>query len=307
MKKKISGLLILWMVCCIWFFFHYMEGFYPAEIKNPLSFRPDWEVLPSEVEAEVFQALSQDYFYLGKGCQSYVFASRDGQYVIKFPKYKHFRLPFWLEILPSFPYKEKKKRQKTENWNVLIQGWKLAYEHLKKETGVIFVHPNPSKNLQTTLFLEDKVGWKHPVFLDDMQFCIQKRLTPLKDVFLDLKEKKDEFSAKQLISRLIALFLSEYERGIAEKDYALLQNTGVDEEGNPAHMDFGDFVQDEKVKNREVMDQEIFSQMDGLKTWLMDEDPVLANYLENELSSLIGSSYHQMRPHFVSRIHRNPL
>lgn len=305
MKKIVVGAFFLLAVFSFWFFFHFMEGFHPAEIKRPLVFRPDWEVSSPQIEPEVLQALSQDYVYLGKGCQSYVFQSQDGRYVIKFPKYKHFRLSYWLEILPSFPYKEKKYKQKMDNWNTLIQGWKVAYDYLKKETGVIFVHANPSRNLNTTLILEDRIGWKHSVVLDTMQFCIQKRLTPLKDFFLQLKEKQDVSSAKQLISQLINLFLSEYQKGIVEKDYALLQNTGVDEEGNPRHIDFGDFVEDPAVKNQTIMHQELFSQMAGLKEWLVEEDPVLANYLENELRCLIGSPYDQMKPHFVSRIYRN--
>src|SRR5271156_5010255 len=75
-------------------YFRLTGGFTIANISSDFSFQPQWEVRPllEGEQAEFDKATSQPFYYLGKGCQSYVFASQDGKYVIKFFKYQRYRL-----------------------------------------------------------------------------------------------------------------------------------------------------------------------------------------------------------------------
>src|SRR3569832_1407459 len=61
-----------------------------ARITSDLKFHPEWEVNNTQ-EKEAQKALAQPYRFLGKGAQSFVFASEDGQWVIKFFRHHHLK------------------------------------------------------------------------------------------------------------------------------------------------------------------------------------------------------------------------
>ena len=57
------------------------------------------------------------------------------------------------------------------------------------------------------------------------------------------------------------MLVSEYRRGFADNDHATVQNTGV-LDGRPIHIDVGQFVRNERVKEPRLFHQELFN-----KTW----------------------------------------
>ncbi|WP_068470384.1 hypothetical protein [Candidatus Protochlamydia phocaeensis] len=284
-------------------YFHLTGGFTLANISSDFSFNPEWEVRPlaKEEKERLTQALDQPYYYLGKGCQSYVFLSKDGRYVIKFFKYQRFRMQPWLVYFPPLPaivkYREEKMEKKWGKLDSFVKSWKVAFENLRDETGLIFVHLNKTTDLQKRLTIYDKIGYSHQIDLDQMEFCIQNRAYMLCDVLLELKEKGDLQGAKQLINDLLGLILSEYHRGLADNDHALMQNTGV-AQGKPIHIDVGQFVQNEAIKNPTVYHQELYTKMYKFKLWLKDSYPELADFLEERLAEIIGPSYGTMQPKF---------
>src|SRR4029079_17540498 len=67
----------------------YRRGFTVEKISSKLSFNEAWEIHPLSLEARdhlLHTVLSQTFYYLGSGSQSYAFASQDGKYVLKFFK-----------------------------------------------------------------------------------------------------------------------------------------------------------------------------------------------------------------------------
>lgn len=284
-------------------YFKLTAGFTIANITSDFAFQPQWEVRPlllSE-QTEFTKAIDQSYFYLGKGCQSYVFASEDGQYVIKFFKYQRYRLQPWLAYFPPLPaivkYRQEKIEKKWKKLDGFVTSWKVAFENLKEETGLMFVHLNKTNNLQKQLSIYDKMGQKHTVSLDQMEFCIQRRADLLCQTLLDYKNREDLIGAQQLIHQLLNLILSEYSRGLADNDHALMQNTGV-VLGKPVHIDVGQFVINDAVKQPSVFHQELFTKTYKFKLWLREHYPELGEYLENELSQIIGPLYSSMQPKF---------
>lgn len=303
MKKKICVILFLLIFFCIWFFYHVMEGFSIGNISANFPFQDEWEVAVNKEEiAEFHQIVNQPYHYLGKGRQSYAFVSEDQKYVIKFFKYKHYRLPLWIESFPSFSfienYREKKRKIKEENLNRVIQSWKLAFKCLRKETGLKYMHLNQTNDLHAYLLIRDKIGLEYSIDLDKFQFCVQDYVKTLEETILEFKHKNKLQEAQVLISRLLELLLSENRRGFADNDFALLQNTGVTTEGQPIHIDFGEFIYSESVKELSFFRQELFSNTYGLMIWLKKEYPPLAQFLDKELRLLIGDSYETMEPIF---------
>lgn len=282
-------------------YFQLTAGFTLANISSDFPYHPEWEVrsLREEEQAVLMQALDQPYHYLGKGCQSYVFLSQDKEFVIKFFKYQRFRLQPWLTYSPPLPalvkYREQKLEKKGQKLAGFMQSWKVAFEHLKDETGLIFVHLNKTTHLHKELLIYDKIGRAHQINLDQTEFCIQRRADMLCASLLDFKKRGDIQGAKQLIVDLLDLIVSEYHRGLADNDHALMQNTGV-AQGKPVHIDVGQFVINDDVKETAVYHQELFTKMYKFKLWLKEEYPELALFLEDRLKEIIGPAYESMRP-----------
>ncbi len=284
-------------------YYQLTAGFTLGNIRSDFPFQPQWEVRPlmASEEAEFSKALNQPYTYLGKGCQSYVFASEDGEYVVKFFKYQRYRLQSWLAYFPPMPAIKKYRQEKIENkWNKLdgfVRSWKVAFENLKEETGLLFVHLNKTSHLHHQLIIFDKIGLQYTVDLDQMDFCIQRRASMLCDILLEFKKKDDLAGAQQLIHQLLSVILSEYSRGLADNDHALMQNTGV-AQGKPVHIDVGQFVFNEAVRQPAVFHQELFTKTFKFKVWLGESYPELKEYLEVELRQIIGPAYETMKPKF---------
>lgn len=282
-------------------YYHLTGGFTIANITSDFPFQPQWEVRPLQADeaAELDRAIDQPYHYLGKGCQSYVFASEDGQYVVKFFKYQRYRLQGWLTYLPPLPaivqYRQEKTEKKWNKINHFVQSWKVAFENLKDETGLLFVHLNKTENLKKPLTIYDKIGQEHRVDLDQMEFCVQRKARMLCDVLMEYHSQGNLEGAQGLINQLLTTILSEYARGLADNDHALMQNTGV-AQGKPVHIDVGQFVINEAMKDPAVYHQELFTKTYKFKGWLRENYPELGAYLEGELRRIIGPAYDAMQP-----------
>lgn len=308
MNKIAKRLLLLFVLVATLYglgrlYFRVTAGFTVANIISDFTFQPQWEVrsLLANEQAEFARAIDQPYYYLGKGCQSYVFASQDGQYVVKFFKYQRYRLQPWLAYFPPLPaivkYRQEKLEKKWKKLDGFVQSWKIAFENLKEESGLIFVHLNKTDHLHHTLTIYDKIGQKHLLNLDQMEFCIQRRAQLLDKAILAYKTAGDLAGAQQLVHQILNLILSEYSRGLADNDHALLQNTGV-AQGRPVHIDVGQFAFNEDVKQLLVLHQELFTKTYRFKLWLREHYPELADYLETELRQIIGPAYSTMKPKF---------
>lgn len=284
-------------------YFQVTAGFSLDNISSDFAYNPEWEVRPlsASENIEFKRTMGQTYHYLGKGCQSYVFLSDDGNYVIKFFKYQRSRMKPWLTYFPPLPavvkYREEKKEMKWRKLDGFVKSWKVAFENLKEETGLVYVHLNKTQDLKTALTIYDKIGLKHTVDLDKMEFCVQRKADMLCPTLLKYKENNDLEGAKVLITKLLNRINSEYVRGLGDNDHALMQNTGV-ANGEPIHIDVGQFVKDDKFKNPLLANQELFTKTFKFKVWLREEYPEAANYLEEQLGIIIGPAYSTMQPKF---------
>lgn len=302
-KILLMGLTILALYGAGRLYFQVTDGFSVKNIESDLAYNSQWETraLNLDEKHQLDQAINQPYRYLGKGCQSYVFLSTDGQYVIKFFKYQRFRLQPWLNYFPPLPamvkYRQEKIEKKQHKLAGFFESWKLAFDSLKNETGLVFVHLNKTDDLQKMMTIYDKMGIAHEVDLDHMEFCLQRRADMLCATLMRYKEQGDLLKAQRLIEDLLALVLSEYHRGLADNDHALMQNTGV-MDGKPIHIDVGQFVYNEQIKDPSIYHQELFTKMYKFKLWLKEKYPELDLFLDDRLKEVIGPAYATMRPKF---------
>lgn len=263
---------------------------------------PNWNIstLSQENKKEIQSLLSLEYHYLGKGCQSYVFESADGKYVLKFVKYQRFRPQPWLYYLTFLPgmenYLNKKIQKKSEKLDLLFSSWKLAYEHLKPETGIVYVQLNKSDTIHVPIKIFDKLGISHTLDSDKYEFMLQQKAQMLCPTLNHYMNENQPEKAKELISKLITMSLSEFQRGYADNDHALMQNTGV-LNGQPVHIDVGQFIYNNVVKNREVYNQELFNKTWKFRKWLEKHHPELADYLVHLLKEVMGEQvFAQIQP-----------
>lgn len=282
-------------------YYRLTDGFLESNITYELPFDPRWTTSPltQDHKAEIDGILDQEFFYLGKGCQSYVFVSQDGQYVVKFFKYQRFKPRTWFNFFTFIPavdsYRLDKIEQKKRKLEYLFTSWKLAYEELQTETGIIYVHLNKGNEWNKSLAAYDKLGLKHTLQLDNIEFMIQKKATMLCPEILKYKSENNLSDGKTLINRLIVLLLGEYHRGYADNDHALMQNTGVFD-GKPIHIDVGQFVKNPIAKDPQIYYQELFNKMWKFRLWLKENYPELASYTDEQLQSAIGPAFLNLTP-----------
>lgn len=283
-------------------YFALTGGFTLGNITSDLSYDQRWAIHPLSIKEkqEIEHALDQKYSYLGKGCQAYVFESEDKAYVIKFFKYQRFRPQAWLDVFKFIPmintYQQDKGIQKKNKLDNVFRSWKIAFEDLSPETGVVYLHLNKTNDLHKTITIEDKIGLKHQLNLDGMEFLVQHKAEMLCPTLKTMIDQNQEFQAQELIDRLLSMLISEYIRGYADNDHALMQNTGV-WNGYPVHIDVGQFIYNPIVKNPEVFGQELYDKTYKFHLWLQKHNPELALYLKNRLVAVIGEGYFLKGPY----------
>ncbi len=280
------------------------DGFAIGNIKSAMLFDEAWQVRPpTKEEIAVMDRLApQKFTYLGKGCQSYVFESEDGQYVLKFIKHQRFQTKPWVNLLSALPYidayKQERVEHKKEKLKKLLIGWQTAFNQLPKETGVVWVHLNEGASLPYHVKIVDKIGSEHAIALQDYQFMVQRKVEMLCPYMERLIAEGKTEEGKLLIDRILAMILGFYQRGFADNDHAIMQNTGI-AEGYPVPFDVGQFTRDEQAADPQNYRQALFNKTYRFKFWLGERSPVLRIYLEERLRTLIGPGYDTLKPHFT--------
>ncbi len=250
-----------------------------------------WDISSQTLEEQAFLRiiLEQRFKYLGKGSQCYAFLSEDGKYVLKLVKYKHLKLPYFYEQcpLPSMlePYRQKKIQKRAQRLHATFDSYKIAYESLKEETGIIYLHINPTKHLKTYLLIEDRLGREYRIYLDEMQFLIQHKADLIFPTLCNLMESGKGLLAKQKLDQILDLFLSRCQKGIIDDDPTLNKNSGFALD-RAIHIDTGRFRREELIKNKNFYKAHIIRSTLKLRHWLKDNYPELEDYFEERISKL---------------------
>src|SRR5262249_32986319 len=159
-----------------------------------LPYQQRWETPPlsTEEELQVEQILTQPFHLIGAGSECFAFLSQDGNTVIKFFKLDTFR-PVYLHrgllledystyagtLSPSSGILKRLSGIREFRLNRTFSSIHLAYQELKSQTGLIYLHLNPGGHFKTPLTLYDSCGIAHQIDLNDAKFVLQKRAIPL--------------------------------------------------------------------------------------------------------------------------------
>jgi hypothetical protein len=264
------------------------DGFALYKICSSLSYCPEWDANPSsfQEDPDIVNIFDQPFQYLAKGAQSYVFASSDGKTVIKFFRIYHLTPPLWLTALslplPWQPYKVGKMLEKRRELDKDFQSYKIAFQELKEETGLLYLHLNKTDHLKKRLTIYDKIGIAHKLDLDQMEFLVQKRATLVFPSIHQLVKTEGMDGAKEAISALVKLLARRCEKGIADKDPDLNTNFGFLHK-IPVQIDIGRFRREKEHEYSKEDRDEIIRITDHFRQWLDQNYPPLSEHLLGEI------------------------
>lgn len=267
------------------------DGFALYKIRSSMSFHEEWETKAISLaeQKELSNILDQPFYYLAKGAQSYVFISADGKSVVKFFRLYHLSPPLWVTSLsfplPLMPYKIRKIIDKQQELEKDFQSYKIAFEEMKEETGLLYLHLNKTKQLQKQLTIYDKIGIAHKLDLDQMEFLVQKRAILVFPAIEGLMKTEGVDAAKEAISALIKLLVKRCEKGIFDKDPDLNTNFGFLGR-TPVQIDIGRYCRQQERKNPEVYCEEITRITDNFRQWLDNRYPPLSEHLLQEIQHI---------------------
>lgn len=265
------------------------DGFQVVRIQNPLPLSSNSFL---EDKESIKKILSQKFRYLDCGGQSYVFLSEDGNYVLKFFKFHHVRIPVWMNYLPLSKkmkdYRSYKIAKKAKSLNRTFSSYNIAFEHFKDKTGLVFLHLEKTSFLSTKIEIIDKIGIHHKIACDDVAFVVQKRGTLFTKQIDTFMKMGDVEKAKQAISAILELAIVRCERGIGDEDPNFCTNFGFID-GNAAQIDVGRFFLDETEKNPNVYRPEIYRITRDLQSWIKVNHPELKAHFDEKIKEIYNT------------------
>lgn len=267
------------------------DGFALVKITNPLPIESEFipPFLQPEEREDLLHILSQPFYYLSCGGQSFVFTSSDGHYVLKFLKFHHRRIPPWLQKIPLprnlKDYRASKVARKTFRLKRNLRSYVVAYNHLKEETGIVYHHLQKTDELHQHLCFFDKIGYRYEINLDDYAFVIQKKGLSTSDMLDTLMKEGRLPEAKEKLSQLIEFSVRRCQKGVGDRDFKFRSNLGFID-GRASQIDLGSLSLDEKQQNPEFYKAEITRSAQRFCTWLKEKHPVLVEDFNQAIARL---------------------
>lgn len=173
-------------------------------------------------------ALTQPYFYLGKGKQAYAFVSADNNYVLKL-------------------LKRPKKSTRCKKIKTLITSLALGANAIPRETGILYFHANNKEPITGRIKLLTKKGQVLTLDLSKYFFFVQEKVTPFKEALLRDVSSYNFSKAQASVKSIFTLAREISEKGIADRDGSLIRNQNIGFLGSePILIDAGKLVQTTK-------------------------------------------------------------
>jgi hypothetical protein len=262
------------------YFDKFTDGFSVARIHSALSYNPEWATPPptKQERIELEKILSQKFHYLGCGGQCFAFASEDDQYVIKFFKHR-FRKPY------SFFYRflEKKRNKAISKHTRDFTSYKIAYEDLREETGLVYIQLNKGPRLRKSVTIVDKLKIAHQIELDDVEFIVQKKGELVYSRMEELMKENDIAGARAVMRAMLDVIVSRCRKGIFDEDAGIHRNFGFIGD-KPFFIDIGRFRRDPSRQLPDVYNHDLQLITKRFRAWLEESYPPLALALDEELN-----------------------
>ncbi|MBA2368702.1 MAG: hypothetical protein H0V82_06725 [Candidatus Protochlamydia sp.] len=303
--KHISKWILIPLLCGLLFgaarlYYHLTDDFRLSNMTYELDFDAPWKapVISADELHDLNTDLGQKYYYIGKGAQCYAFGSADGNYVLKFFKFKHLKPNFLVYFLPAFsPFKEYREASIQRKRNKLIsvfEGYDLAFRVNRKESELIYLHLVPTERQFRTVTVVDKLGLEHAIHLDDVVFLFQKKGETLRTRMTRLLQQGKQEAAKNSLSKILAMYMQEYQKGVYDRDHGVMHNTGFIGE-HPFHLDVGKFTEDERMKQKDYYKKDLEHITWKIDVWVKktfpDDYAALSTHLSKDFLMWTGEAF----------------
>jgi hypothetical protein len=248
-------------------------------IESSMDPRGDWEVRLSPDHDRFFYVVSQQSLHwIGKGANSYIFATSDEKYVVKFIHVGN--MPSQSRGLFNKLFSShKQQRKKVNQFEDLFMSSRICFDELPEETGVIYAHLNRTKAKIHGLKLIDSYGQSQRVCGDDTCFVVQQKASPMIPVLTGLMEKGDIEQAKIRIDQLFDLLVALARKGFVDGDDALISNNNIGfTDSRAIYLDTWHFFRAKNLDVLERMRYETQIRLVPLEHWLNESYPELGAY-----------------------------
>ncbi len=280
-------------------------------IASDLPYNPRWETspLPDDNMQEIKAILKQPFHLIGSGSECFAFMSEDGKTVIKFfklsfarPIYYHRGLfsedhSSYAGTLSNHPLTQQRWKAPFDQYrqrflgirefrlNRTFSSCKQAYDKLQEETGVFYLHLNPTDCFNSNLTLVDRNGIAYKVPADSSKFILQHRATPLEEHFRQLISEGKVREAQESIDSLFNLVISRCKKGFFDRDFI---NRNLGYIGNRAiEIDLGSFIPDPAMASPMAYKKEVYFATLELRGWLEKNGADLLPYFDQQLERAI--------------------
>lgn len=292
-KKILKTLFCVTAVILVDRFCHQQTaGFTLLKIQSNHSPHSRWEppFLNKESDPKLFSHFEQKFTFFSYGGQAYVFLSEDGQTVLKLFKQHHMRIPTWIKLLPLpqplNKFRNKFIHRREEKLEGLFDSCKIAFDELKEDTGLLYLHLNPTKHLQKKLTLVDKLGIAHTIDLDTSDFLLQRRALLASEHFSQLRSRGDIEAGKESIDSLLKMMAKRSQKGIYDRDPNLRRNCGFIS-NQAVEIDVGSYTYSPDLKLPFAWKTDVHQKSLQLKRLIQKHYPELFSYLEIQLRDLL--------------------
>jgi hypothetical protein len=232
--------IIVALLACGFFLFSKSDTSFSKIISSSLAPHPRWAISDPPPEG----ILSQKFTYLAEGAQAIAFTSSDGKYVLKVFKMRNLT-PSWTDKLCPHVV-----RRRLKNLNYVFNGYRNAYQDLRKDTGLVWIHLAKTDGMHQTLTLIDRDGKEYLVDADTTEFVIQEKAELIFDRLSRLRSEGRTSELEEAIALVHALVKHRIDMGYADRDYAVSNNYGF--VGNrPIQIDIGRLYRGHKEKQLE--------------------------------------------------------
>jgi hypothetical protein len=286
------------------------RGFYLQKIRETdLIAHPGWDTSDAD-QHNLPSILDQPFTFLGAGSECFAFLSQDKTTVIKFFKLDILR-PVYISrglfsedhsgnagtisslyhTMPSGIDGPAKRILGMREFRIArtFDSLKLSYDHLKEETGLIYLHLNPTSHFHKNLTLLDPNGIAHRIDLNTTRFYLQKSAIPLETHLLALKERQEHERAKRCVASLCSMIIDRCRKGFADRDpynknFGFIADQAIE-------IDTGSFLPDPRIKETRFIKEELFYVTLELRKWAQNNYPellpVITSHIAEEWQHLV--------------------
>ena len=146
---------------------HATKGFRLSKIQANLLI----EEYPAEASAEerefVTTLFKQKFHYIGRGLQSFVFASEDEKYVLKLFNNRYQEKIKLFSLFSHFPLMSSWAASQAQYYQGKLvktfKSYEIAFDEMRDKTGLIYTHLSPTSNLPSKVSIIDPLNICHEI------------------------------------------------------------------------------------------------------------------------------------------------